>query len=70
MRGTAKITRKDGVYHVYVRNHFWQRWQPLCINGEQIKFEDFSEFGKVTKINCFDEIIVKHWKFDINRLDL
>ena len=55
---------------MYVRNHFWQRWQPLCKHGEQIKFEDFSEFGKVTKINCFDEILVKHWKFDINRLDL
>lgn len=64
MKGKAKLERKsNGRYYVYVRNFFWQRWKPLIDNGEQITFETMEEFGKVTKIECFDIITIKFDKF-------
>lgn len=67
MKGTAKLIRRsDGIYRVYVRNHFWQRWKPLYIDGtgsNQVSFRNMREFGEVTRIECFDEITVKYDKF-------
>ena len=64
MKGKAKLERKaNGRYYVYVKNHFWQSWKPLIDNGEQISFKTMEEFGEVTKIECFDKIIIKFEKF-------
>jgi hypothetical protein len=64
MKGKAKLERKpDGRYYVFVRNHFWQKWVPLVDSGKQVSFETMEEFGKVTKIECFDRITIKFDKF-------
>lgn len=65
MKGKAKLVRKeDGNYYAYVKNYFWQKWKPLYdSNNKQISFKTMREFGKVTRIECFDEIIVKYDKF-------
>ena len=66
MKGKAKLVRhKDGKYYVYTKNHFWQRYKPLYkdFTNEQISFNSMKEFGEVTKIECFDTIIVKYDKF-------
>lgn len=43
---------------------FWQRWKPLIMNdGEPLAFETFADFGDVTKIECFDTIILKYDDF-------
>ena len=61
MKGKVKLTREnDNKYHVYVKNHFWEKWKVLNDNtGKQIIFETFSEFAKITKIECFDKIMLK-----------
>lgn len=72
MRGKAKLVRKnDGLYHVYVRNHFWQPWKVLIGNNRKpIIFKNFQEFCKITKIECFDEIILKYNKYSGFREDI
>lgn len=65
MKGKAKLVRKtDGKYYVYAKNYFWQRWKPLCMcDKKQISFNTMKEFGEMTKIECFDEVIVQYKKF-------
>lgn len=65
MRGKAKLRRQDdGKYYVFIKNYFWQKWKPLLDgNNKQIVFKTFKEFGEVTKIECFDEILIKYDKF-------
>ena len=65
MKGLAKLKREsDKKYHVYVKKWLWQRWKPLIMNdGEPLVFETFAEFGDVTKIECFDTIILKYDDF-------
>ena len=66
MKGKAKLIRdsRDGIYKVFVRDYFWQRWKPLLRNdGTPIEFHSFKEFGEVTKIESFGEIIIKYDKF-------
>ena len=64
MKGKAKLQREcDGLYHVYVKNYFWQRYKPLILNGKQITFKDFAEFGKITQIEAFDEICITYDKY-------
>ena len=65
MKGKAKLVHeKDNNYHIYIRDYFWQSWKPLIDNsGKPIIFKDFSEFGKITKIECFDKIIIEFDNF-------
>lgn len=66
MKGKAKIVKhSDGLYYVYVRNYWFQRWKPLNydFSDKQISFKTFEEFCKITKIECFDKIIIKYDKF-------
>lgn len=66
MKGKAKLVRtgRDGIYEVFVKNHFWQRWKRLYDdNGKPLEFKTFKEFGEVTKIECFGEITIKYDNF-------
>ena len=66
MKGKAKLVRhKDGKYYIYTKNYFWQRYKPLYkdFTNEQISFNTMKEFGEVTKIECFDTIIIKYDNF-------
>lgn len=66
MRGKARLVRdeRDGYYEVYVRNHFWQCWKLLCDgNSEPIRFKSFKEFGEITKIESFGDIIIEYDRF-------
>ena len=66
MRGKARLVRdeRDGYYEVYVRNHFWQCWKLLRNdNGEPIRFKSFKEFGEITKIESFGDIIIEYDRF-------
>ena len=64
MKGKAKFVRENGRYKAFTRNHFWQRWKPLCLdNGWQIEFDSFKQLSEITRIDCFDEIIIEYNKF-------
>ena len=66
MRGKARLVRdeRDGYYEVYVRNHFWQCWKLLVdSNGKPIRFKSFKEFGEITKIESFGDIIIEYDRF-------
>ena len=64
MKGKAKLERKsDDRYYVYVKNYFWQRWRPLMLDDKHLSFKTMEEFGQVTKIECFDTIIIKFDNF-------
>jgi hypothetical protein len=66
MKGKAKLVRSnsDGIYKVFVRNHFWQKWKPLFLdNGKLVEFKTFKEFGEITKIESFGEITLSYNNF-------
>lgn len=66
MRGKVKLIRdsRTGIYKVLARDYFWQRWKPLEGNdGKPIEFKTFAEFGEITKIESFGEIIIKYDKY-------
>lgn len=66
MKGKAKLVRcdGDGMYKVFVRNHFWQKWKQLFLdNGNPVEFKTFKEFGEITKIESFGEITIKYDNF-------
>lgn len=65
MKGKAKLVRYgDGKYHVFVRNHFWNRWKPLKDdNGENIACKNFEEFTRWTRIESFDIITLTFDQF-------
>ena len=66
MKGKAKLIRSnsDGMYKVFVRNYFWQKWKPLFFdNGEPVKFKTFKEFGEITKIESFGKITISYNNF-------
>lgn len=69
MKGKAKLKRHhNGRYYIYVKNYFFQRWSPLIDGGKHLSFETVEEFCKVTKITCFDTIII--WFGDFSGLEL
>ena len=66
MKGKAKFVRTDrnGVYKVFTKNFFWQRWKQLKnIDGAPIEFKSFKELGEITKIEAFGEITITFDKF-------
>lgn len=67
MKGKAKFVRTDrnGVYKVFTKNFFWQRWKPLkyVIDGKPIEFKTFKELGDITSIESFGEITITFDKF-------
>lgn len=66
MKGKAKLVRSnsDEMYKVFVRNYFWQKWKPLFLdNGKPVEFKTFKEFGEITKIESFGEIILRYNNF-------
>ena len=65
MKGKIKFIREnDDKYHVYFKDYFWKKWKPLNDNTRKpIVFETFSEFAKITKIECFDKIMLKIGNF-------
>ena len=61
MKPQAKLIRdkRDGLYTLFARNYFWQKWEPLLDNnGQVIRFKTFKEFGEITRIESFDEITI------------
>ena len=63
-RGKAQFVRENGKYKAFVRNRFWQKWKPLYDdNGKRIEFDSFNHISEMTKIDCFDEIIMEYHKF-------
>lgn len=63
-RGKAKFIRTNGKYKAFVRGYFWQRWEPLYLDdGKQLEFDSFTQLAELTRIDCFDEIILKFHKF-------
>jgi len=65
MKGTVKIVRdsRNGVYNVFCKNYFWQRWKPLIVNGKQLSFKSFKDFSDITKIESFGEIRIRVEKY-------
>ena len=66
MKGKAKFVRTDrnGVYKVFTKNYFWQRWKQLKnIDGKPIEFKTFKELGEITKIEAFGDITITFDKF-------
>lgn len=61
MKGKAKIQRKDGLYYVYTKKHFWNRWKPL----KNVKYENymtfktFEDFCNMIQVERFDIIEIK-----------
>ena len=66
MRGKARLIRdkRDGYYDLYARNHFWECWKLVeGSNGKPIRFKSFKEFGEITKIESFGDIIIEYDSF-------
>lgn len=65
MKGRAKLVRySDGKYRVFIRNHFWQKWEQLKDDyGNEIICDSIKELSEKTRIDCFDMIIFSFDKF-------
>ena len=66
MRGKARLVRseRDGYYELYARKYFWECWKLVeDSNGNPIRFKSFKEFGDITKIESFGDIIIEYNMF-------